>query len=178
MSNPLVQVLNTDTCRIVMLPLANKGVINQGKVFHHLSTNIPAIDDLSYQALVELLDLPSADINLTRNYFVERCLNFVGEDKPLVSSKGYGFIFSLLSDAGFNLKCMLERLSHIIYSWYEEDSADVLSRIYGDSDDTVVKVSAIDVIKAENVTEAFVTSYQDGEKSMILYCDSALKLTA
>lgn len=178
MSAPMIQVLNIDTRRIVMLPLANEVVINQGKVFHHLSTNIPAIDDLSYQALVELLDLPSADINLTRNYFVERCLNFVGEDKPLVSSKGYGFIFYLLSDAGFDLKCMLERLSHIIYSWYEEDSADVLSRIYDGSDDTVVKVSAIDVIKAENVTEAFVTSYQDGEKSMSLYCDSALKLIA
>lgn len=174
---PMIEVLNADTRRIVMLPLANKAVIEQNKVYHHLSTNIPAIDDQSYQTLATLLALPAVDINATRNYFSARCVNFIGEDKPSVSVKGYGFIFDLLSDAGADIKLMIERLEHIIYSWNEEDSETVLNRLYaGFNDTSSITTTAIEVIKSENVTEAFVTSYQDADRTVILYCDSDLKL--
>lgn len=179
MSAPLIQVLNTDTCRIVMLPLANKVVIDQGKVFHHLSTNIPAIDDKSYQELVGLLDLSTntaAEINATRNYFIDRCLRFVGEDKPSVGYKGYGLVFDLYSDVGYNLKIMLERLEFIIYSWNVEDSLEILDRIYSGYGDTDIKLSAIEIIKAENVTYTFATTYQDDDRVMVIYGDSGLKL--
>lgn len=178
MSTTLTPVLNTDTCRIVMLPLSNKAVINQGQVFHHLSTNIPAIDNKSYQALSKLLGLAVEDTNNSRNYFIERCMAFVGDDKPVVSAKGYGFIFDLLCDAGFNLKLMIERLDYIIYSWNEEAANKVLERTYSDQDDMVTRLSAADILEAENVTEAFITSYQDGSDLIMLYGDSGLKLTA
>lgn len=174
MSASLIKVLNADTRRIVMLPLANKVVIKQDGIFHHLSTNMPAIADKSYQALIGLLELSTdieAELNTTRNYFIERCIGFAGEDKPLVGHKGYGLIFDQYSDAGYDIKVMLERLEFIIYSWNEEDSAAVLDRTYSDC-----ILTAIDIIKAENVTDAFVTTYQDDDRLMVIYGDSGLKL--
>lgn len=179
MSASLIKVLNADTRRIVMLPLANKVVIKQDGIFHHLSTNMPAIDDKSYQALIGLLELSTdieAELNTTRNYFIERCIGFAGEDKPLVGHKGYGLIFDQYSDAGYDIKVMLERLEFIIYSWNEEDSAAVLDRTYSDWDDAETILTAIDIIKAENVTDAFVTTYQDDDRLMVIYGDSGLKL--
>lgn len=161
-------VLNTDTKRIVMLPLSNKVVIDQGSIIHHLSCNIPAIDDASYQVLIEQLGLPVVDDKVTSNYFVDRCIAVECDDKPVVSRKGYELIFDILSKS-MDIKSMLEDLSGIVLDWEEEDTEQVLARIgYTplSDDDTML---AIDIIKSMVVTDAIVMSYENEGKTMILW---------
>lgn len=170
MLEKILPVLNTDTNRIVMLPLANKVVIKQGSIIHHLSCNVPAIDDESYQALIEPLGIVAVnDDQFTCDYFVNRCLDFKCEDKPVVSRKGYEIAFGILSKT-MNIKSMLEDLKNIILDWYEEDTAKVLARIGYPSpfsdDDTEL---SIDIIKSANMTDAIVTSYKEDDKTMILW---------
>lgn len=177
MTAPLNKVLNIDTCSIVLLPLSHKKVLEQGGIFHHLSTNIPAINGEDYEKLAAALGLDPVVSGLTRSYFVDRCVAFIGDDKPVVSQKGYGVVFDLLHDAGFNIKQMLERLDFIIYSWREESEEDVITRTYSVQDPTR-RLSAVEIIESENVTDAFVTNYQGDRDLMVLYGDSGIKLTA
>lgn len=162
-------VLNTDTKRIVMLPLSDKVVIEQGFIVHQLSCNIAGIDDVSYQVLVERLGLPVTDVNkVTSNYFVDRCIAVECDNKPVVSRKGYGLVFDILSQ-GMDIKSMLEDLDGIVLDWEEENTEQVLARIgYSPLSDDDTEL-AIDIIKSMLVTDATVTSYKNEDKTMILW---------
>ncbi len=129
MTDTMTPVLNTWNNEVVMLPLDNPTVIMQAKTIKIEGFELLGIDDNDYDELVAELELPELTGDETKDYFVKRCNAVAGYGTPMLSDHGYGEVFGILTDAGFNIKTMMEELHRIINTWHEGTPDDILHNL-------------------------------------------------
>lgn len=115
MEETISNVLNVEANQIVKLPLSNKQVIASGGVYHHLTTNMPAITDEAYRALAATMDLPAVTEFDNYDYLLERAQQSAIENgfNDIPMRIFYDMYMQLVSQGG-TITHMLSKIDMIV----------------------------------------------------------------
>lgn len=119
--------LNTTYDEIVVLPVDNALMLQQGKAYYDDGLEITVIDNDSYEELRSALSLPEIDEDMQKQFIVHRLDTASGYGTPMVSNDGWQTIYDHLRWCDWTPQSILKGLPRIIMSYHEADAFDVLS---------------------------------------------------
>lgn len=107
-ADDIYPVLNTDTDEVVLVPVRDKFVINQDKLYYHLSCKMFAIENSAYQDILLALNLPSIDNQvITDKYCAERFDVMINN---AVGELDYNAVFIAITGKNLSTKRLLQSL--------------------------------------------------------------------